>query len=139
MYAAAWVEVFAVDHDPSGLRSEGNILRYLPLRHVAVLVGNGTPAGALDAARVAAQVCGVRLTVVDGNLPGGVDRLRVLTSGAGEELLRAAHAAGIAVDTTPIDPDGRFELVHWVREQSVSITRHRHGRLTEPRPLPPLR
>ena len=65
-YAAAWVEEFAVDHDPSGLRSEGNMLRYLPLRHVAVLVGNGTPAGALDAARIAAQVCGVRLTVVDG-------------------------------------------------------------------------
>ena len=138
-YVSAWHEVFAVDHDPSGLRSEGNILRYVPLRHVAVLVGDGTPAGALDAARIAARVCGVRLTVVDRDLPAGVDRLRVLASVAGEELLRSAHAAGIAVDPTPIDPDGRFELVHWVREQAVSITRHRHGRLTEPRPLPPLR
>lgn len=140
-YQRAWATTFAIDHDPSALRSESNVLRYHPLRHVAVRVGDDTPAGALDAARAAAEVCGVRLTVLDGDeLPDGrLDRLRVLTSAAGESLLRAAHAADVAVDDTPMSADGRFELVHWVREQSVSVTRHRAGRLTAHRPLPAVR
>ena len=32
----------------------------------------------------------------------------------------------------------RRDLIHWVREQAVSITRHRNGRLTAIRPLPPV-
>ena len=60
-YAAAWATTFAVDHDPSGLRSEGNVLRYRPLRHVVVRVGDDTPPGALGrrsgrGARCAASV-----------------------------------------------------------------------------------
>ncbi len=142
-YAAAWADEFAVEHDPSGLRSEGNILRYCPLDHVLVRVGDDTPAGALDATRAAAARCGVRLTVSDAGEPLGAlaarlgalcpDRLRLLTAdgAAGlDDLRRSCHDADISVDATPVSADGRFELVHWVREQAISITRHRYGRVT---------
>jgi RHH-type proline utilization regulon transcriptional repressor/proline dehydrogenase/delta 1-pyrroline-5-carboxylate dehydrogenase len=140
-YATAWTLTFSRGHDASGLRSEGNVLRYHPLRHVVVRIGEDTPPGALAAARAAASVCGVRLSVTDGDTVdlAGVDRLRVLTASVGEALRRAAHAADVAVDDTPISADGWSELIHWVREQSVSITRHRAGRLTAARPLPPVR
>ncbi|MCU1503773.1 MAG: putA, partial [Ilumatobacteraceae bacterium] len=148
-YAAAWASEFGVEHDPSGVRSEANVLRYRPLRHVVVRVGDDTPAGALEAAGVAAARCGVRLTVSEpdesidtlvARLPEiRPERLRLITTSASGEphgprdvldgLRRACHALDIAVDATPISADGRFELVHWVREQTVSITRHRYGRI----------
>ncbi len=39
---AAWSQVYGHDHDPTGLRSERNILRYHPLSGVAVLAGPDT-------------------------------------------------------------------------------------------------
>jgi hypothetical protein len=57
-----------------------------------------------------------------------VERVRVLGP-ANEDVLTAAHSATIAVDTAPLTSDGELELTHWVKEQAVSITRHRHGRL----------
>jgi hypothetical protein len=33
------------------------------------------------------------------------------------------------INPTPIAPDGRVELIHWVREQALSITNHRYGRI----------
>ena len=57
-----------------------------------------------------------------------IERLRVLTP-VDAPVLSAAHAATIAVDTAPVTGDGVIELAHWVKEQAVSITRHRHGRL----------
>ena len=57
-----------------------------------------------------------------------VERLRALAP-VSDDVLRAAHAAGVAVDTAPLTGDGELELAHWVKEQAVSITRHRHGRL----------
>jgi RHH-type transcriptional regulator, proline utilization regulon repressor / proline dehydrogenase / delta 1-pyrroline-5-carboxylate dehydrogenase len=57
-----------------------------------------------------------------------VERLR-LPDDATPVLLAAAHAAGIAVDSQPVTDIGDIELGRWMKEQSVSITRHRHGRL----------
>ncbi len=54
--------------------------------------------------------------------------MRVLAP-VNEDVLTAAHAETIAVDTAPVTSDGVIELAHWVKEQAVSITRHRHGRL----------
>ena len=48
----------AASHDPTGLASERNELRYRPLDGVLVRVGPDTPDGALAAARDAAELCG---------------------------------------------------------------------------------
>ena len=145
-YAAAWAAELGREHDPSGLRSETNLFRYRPLRHVLVRLGADTPDGRAEAALAAARQAGVRVTVSEADEPVaelaarlpslGVDRLRLLTTDLDDDaaplddLRRACHAADIPVDATPISAEGRFELVHWCREQSVSITTHRYGRIT---------
>ena len=60
----------------------------------------------------------------------GVERLRILTD-VGPELVTAAHAAGVAVDRQPVTDVGVVELGRWMKEQSIAITRHRHGRLLD--------
>jgi hypothetical protein len=45
--------------------------------------------------------------------------------------LAAWHTAGREVDLVQPVGDAMVELRHWVREQAVSHTRHRHGRLLD--------
>ncbi len=59
-----------------------------------------------------------------------VDRVRTLIS-LPDEVRRRWHGADITIDNDPIVADGEVELRHWVREQAVSRTEHRHGRLIE--------
>jgi RHH-type transcriptional regulator, proline utilization regulon repressor / proline dehydrogenase / delta 1-pyrroline-5-carboxylate dehydrogenase len=58
------------------------------------------------------------------------DRLRVV--GECSDLLReAANRLGIRIDEAPIVLNASVELTRWAREQAVSTTMHRHGRLVQ--------
>jgi RHH-type proline utilization regulon transcriptional repressor/proline dehydrogenase/delta 1-pyrroline-5-carboxylate dehydrogenase len=136
-YADAWRTHFTVEHDPSGLAAETNVLRYFPLNRVAVR-HDGTDETGLELLRVAAGTTGVQLIVSDARAEsdteftarlGGVDRIRLLTD-LDADARRACHAAGVAIDDSMPISDGFVELYRWVREQAVSRTMHRHGRLT---------
>ena len=138
-YRAAWSEWFSVDHDPTGLLSERNVLRYCRLDGVLLRVGADTPPGALAAAQRAAQICGTRVVVSDAVDESdsalldrlatlGVERMRLLSE-ASDLLLTGTRALGFEVDTEPVSVSGRRELRRWVREQAVSRTAHRHGRV----------
>ena len=56
----------------------------------------------------------------------GVDRLRVLGA-TSDNVLRRAHAVGIAVDPRPLCLEPEIEGPRWLREQSLTTTMHRHG------------
>ena len=56
-----------------------------------------------------------------------MERIRVVGV-VSDDALRAWRAAGLDVDLTPPVADPKIELRRWVREQSISWTRHRHGR-----------
>lgn len=122
-YEQAWDAVFGREHDPTGLRVEANVLRYRPLPRGVALVGATDEQ--ISLARRAAAITGTPLRL---SFPadGGVDRLRI-PNGAPVSLLRAAHDAGVVVDDQPITPDGRVELLRWLREQAISRTMHRFG------------
>jgi len=135
----AWDQWFAIEHDPTGLRSESNVLRYVPVGDVLIRVGSDTPEGALDAALCAAEICGVPVTVSDSDTESDaellariadldVDRVRMLTVPTAE-LRTAFFERGIEIDTEPVSSSGRRELRRWLREQAVSRTTHRHGRV----------
>jgi RHH-type proline utilization regulon transcriptional repressor/proline dehydrogenase/delta 1-pyrroline-5-carboxylate dehydrogenase len=135
-YANAWANQFAVDHDPSGLTSESNVLRYFPVDRVMVR-HDGTDPAAIDLLRLAAATTGVVLdessTVDESDHEfvariGGVDRIRLLTD-LGDDARRICHQANVAIDESAPVCDGFVELYRWVREQSISRTMHRHGRL----------
>jgi hypothetical protein len=63
----------------------------------------------------------------------GADRLRLLGGSGGPDggmlLRRSAHRLGIAVDDAAPVGEPAIELPRWLREQSVTRVRHRHGRL----------
>lgn len=138
-YRAAWTHWFSGSHDPTGLASERNVLRYRNLDGVLVRVGADTPDGALSAARLAAEICGTRVLVSDAHdesedalmerMHGfDVERVRLLTA-AGEGLRAEWYRRGLEIDSEPVSISGRRELRRWVREQAISRTTHRHGRV----------
>ncbi|MGZ4768268.1 MAG: bifunctional proline dehydrogenase/L-glutamate gamma-semialdehyde dehydrogenase [Ilumatobacteraceae bacterium] len=138
-YRRAWSEWFGGSHDPTALVSEHNDLRYRCLDGVLVRVGTDTPEGALQAARRAAEICGTRVIVSDASSESddellerlgrlGVERVRLLS--ASTDTLRAGcYANGVEIDAEPVSASGRRELRRWLREQAISRTAHRHGRV----------
>jgi RHH-type proline utilization regulon transcriptional repressor/proline dehydrogenase/delta 1-pyrroline-5-carboxylate dehydrogenase len=140
-YRHWWTTWFADVHDATGLECERNALRYRPLTRVLLRHDTSTAADSLELARSAAAVCGVALELssvdeesdeqliarLHASRAERIDRMRLLT-GASDGLLLACHQADIAVDGEPLSHHGRIELGHWVREQAISETAHRHGR-----------
>ena len=62
----------------------------------------------------------------------GEVRLRAL-SPISDGVRLAAHQSAITIDPAPITGVARLDLAHFVKEQSLSQTMHRYGRLTHPR------
>ena len=133
----AWAAEFGREHDPTGLFCESNVFRYRPLPRVAVRVE--APVRMADVARTlsAARRCGCEVIVSDSGdestgefaerLAGlAVERVRVV--GRAPETLRvAARAVGVHLADDPVTRSGRVELLHYLREQTISRTTHRYG------------
>ncbi|MGI8429521.1 MAG: aldehyde dehydrogenase family protein [Solirubrobacteraceae bacterium] len=140
--------------DPSGLLAQANVFRYRPLRSALLRVAGDASDQDLALALAVARAVGVAVTVSSPtersvaapitveDEPALIDRLSLLTVdklrliGRADHALRlAGHDAGIWVDDIPVVGHVR-ELLRWVREQTVSETRHRHGNLTGRHPGP---
>ena len=134
-YRKWWVELFGRSIDRSGLRSESNVLRYRPVRRVIVRVGPTTSSSDVASLRAAAKVAGVPIEVFEDDAglgrrlgESGVERLRLLAP-CDDSVRAACHRADVAVDETAVTHHGRVELPCWLREQAISRTLHRHGRV----------
>lgn len=145
-----WSEWFSQDHDPSGLRSERNILRYRPLGPVVLRFDDTVAAATIDVAIDAARHCGVQVHVSDATAesePALLERVASLhaervrcLSVVSDEVRVALLEQSVGLDLTPVSHHGRLELGRWLKEQAISETTHRYGRLTasvfEPPPSP---
>ena len=58
----------------------------------------------------------------------GEIRLRVVTS-VDDDVLAAAHSTGVTIDDSPVAGIGRIDLLRFLREQAISRSMHRYGRL----------
>ena len=139
-----WMDVVGrAEVDVTGLVCERNVFRYRPLPGgVLVRFGGDVHDRQRALVHAAAMATGARVSVSDADvepaaefaerLPtSGVDRLRLLGTDADSNDVRtAAHRAGISVDDAPAVGAAAIELPRWLREQSVTITNHRHGRIT---------
>ena len=151
-YRRWWDAQFGVELDRSGLRSEANVLRYRPVHGVIVRLSEDVEADAVATMRDAAALAGVPVEFstpteragarveTDDELAGrlqdsSAERLRLLGT-ASDELRLACFEAGISVDETSVTGDGRVELPCWLREQAISRTLHRHGRVATADPSP---
>jgi RHH-type transcriptional regulator, proline utilization regulon repressor / proline dehydrogenase / delta 1-pyrroline-5-carboxylate dehydrogenase len=140
VFAQSADSFFLADQDPSGLIAESNALRHRPFpKGIAVRLGRGAPEWSRRVAEAASKATStpVWFSTAENETDEmflarlaatPVDRVRLL-GGAPTELRAKLHNLGVVVDTAPPTTNPRVELCHWVREQSVSITRHRHGHM----------
>jgi RHH-type proline utilization regulon transcriptional repressor/proline dehydrogenase/delta 1-pyrroline-5-carboxylate dehydrogenase len=129
-----------LEHDPSALQYESNILRYRPFRGVILRAPDEE---SCRRAKLAAEICGVKLHIslasqeseeeLAKRLPQLATQAEFLrtTQPPGDALLAAAYSAGLNWIDAPIVSDGRIELTRWLREQSISQTRHRYGLISQ--------
>ena len=129
-FQRAWNDYFAAEHDSSGLACERNILRYRPLPSVGVYIAPDADPTAVAIADMAACVAGVTAIRLASPATQTVDRVRVIGSLTDDQLAEC-HALGVEVDLVQPVADAMVELRRWVREQAISWTRHRHGRLLD--------
>ena len=141
-YQHTWSEYFTVEHDPTGLACESNVLRYRPLDLVIVRMNDDANTDA-ELLRAAAQIAGVAIEFStpdresDDQLAArlstqiGEVRLRLLTK-TNDNVLKAAHTAGVTIDESIVTGIGRLDLLCFVKEQAISQTMHRYGRLIRP-------
>ncbi|MEJ2867606.1 proline dehydrogenase family protein [Actinomycetospora sp. OC33-EN08] len=140
-----WREEFGVEHDPTGIAAEANVFRYRPLPELRVVLGEGSTPRDLLRLRLAGACAGVPVTtflaadpahgggcIRPGIAPrrpcGPGERIRVVGEPP-EGLRREAAQVGASLVEGPVLADGRREMLSVLREQAVSITRHRFGHL----------
>ncbi len=137
--AAAWKTEFGAEHDPTGLFCEDNILRYRPLPAIVVRLEAGTPTPVRDRIASAAERCGVTVhwsvgedeaqDALAARLPSlGVERVR-LVGLAGPALRDAAIEHGVHLADDPVLQLKAPGALDYLREQSISRTRHRYGNI----------
>ncbi len=133
----------------AGLRSEANVARLVPLPRILLRIEHRPqdlslletslkvasltgiePEVSVDPGITAAPERAVRETraaFIRRLLEGPPGRLRLLGSSA--ELSTVALDAGWELDMTEPGASGEVELLHWAREQVVSVSLHRYGNL----------
>ncbi len=125
--AAAWRDEFAPEHDPTGIAAEANVFRYRPLPALRLVVGEDAAQRDVLRVRLAAACAGVPVDEVGPDVePAPGERLRTVGTVA-EGLRRAAAEVGASLVDAPVLADGRREMLTVLREQAISVTRHRFG------------
>ena len=134
---AAWQTEFGVEHDPTGLFCESNILRYRPLPRMALRAEADAAPRDVERVRAAARRCNVALIesrAADETAAAfaarlgalAIQRVRVVGT-CSRELRAAGNDAGVHIADDPVTAEGRVELLHYLREQAVTRTTHRYG------------
>jgi RHH-type proline utilization regulon transcriptional repressor/proline dehydrogenase/delta 1-pyrroline-5-carboxylate dehydrogenase len=142
-----------IPFDASGLEAESNVLRYRKLRHVVIRISGVDELESLEFIVDCAAALGVAVEVssptqvqapyevvvkddrafiehlhgLDSNA-SGLKKIR-LVGRAQRDVKLAAIDSGIFVDDSPFVALARLEALRWCREQSLSVTMHRHGNI----------
>ncbi len=155
-YAQIYQKEFATPRDVNNLYGEQNLFRYLPLDKMALRVMPNDNIEDLKLIVKAAQTVKTPLVVsiAEDNenlkevaalncqvIKEGLDtfigniqqysRVRTTSSDIPLELYDAAAAQNKYIATAPVVKNGRFELLHYIKEQSVTYEYHRYGSITE--------
>ncbi len=153
-YTYWWDTEFSVQHDPSQITGEINQFRYRPLTSAHFRANSSTPDEEIALAILASTTCSVPLHI---SLPEERPFLKsietsITTSIESEDafitriesqqssliyasnqlptaVLRATNAAGLRTSGTPALTNGRLELLRYLKEQAVTETNHRYGRV----------
>ena len=140
-YQEVWDNYFSLKHDPNYVLGQDNILKYVPQKHMAFRIQSSDKPDDIKRVLKAAEICGVHLLVSDASKESEekfIDRLekekirRVrLISEPSDQLKKALAEGACNVIRTPVVSQGRVELMHYLREVSLSVDYHRYGNLGE--------
>ncbi|WP_421740897.1 bifunctional proline dehydrogenase/L-glutamate gamma-semialdehyde dehydrogenase [Cellulomonas sp.] len=137
--ALVWADDLSLEHDPSGLRVEANVLRYRRVPQLTVRTGADARAREVDRVCHAARTAGVDVILSDvsgesheafaarvraGEVTG---RVRVVGSAPGLREAAATRVGDVTVLDGPVLASGARELLTVLHEQAVSRTMHRFG------------
>ena len=134
-YTHAWNHYFSQDHDPSQVLGEDNLLRYIPIKLVHVFAPSSNPR--IDRLRIlaASLICGAHVCFIQDEKTffshlhqNKISRLRCLSSPS-PKVWEALAAQGVSAYVAPVHSNGRIELLHYLKEQSISNAYHRYGYL----------
>lgn len=141
-FTQAWRSHYTKTHDPSGLKCERNELRYLPQSGILFRLAKADDA-LVTKLKFIAQLTGVAIHISSAddeserylmdNLPA-VEQIRTFGDTEyqpEEKLLDACHQLGINWTNYPFCNQPEVELPRWLKEQSISETRHRYGNLMD--------
>ena len=132
------------------IRGEQNVFRYLPLkRGMALRLFGDETLEQIQMVQLAAKTVGTRLIVsadaehpliaqIEGNVRRetltafiksirSFERLRTISHMVSDQLFTAAAYNDIYIAQQPPVRDGRVELTHYIKEQSISNEYHRYG------------
>lgn len=155
-YAEAYQKEFSKPRDINHLYGEQNMFRYLPLNSMVLrLFLNDTDDDAMMIA-LAAQTCKTPLTIsfdpTDDrsqalSLTGcklkqesfeefiknmsSYERIRTCSADIPMEMYETAARTNKYIATAPPVKDGRVELIHYIKEQSITFEYHRYGSISE--------
>lgn len=156
-YTKACQEEFAQARDINKLYGEQNAFRYLPLKNMILrLSSEDTNMEAMMIAH-AAKTCGTPLTISfdpqDDDRPAALaatgcplrkesleqflevmpeyERVRTCSPDIPQAMYERAAEHNQYIATAPPVRQGRVELIHYIKEQSISFEYHRYGSITE--------
>ncbi|MFZ4454711.1 MAG: proline dehydrogenase family protein [Bacteroidales bacterium] len=158
-YKANYAQEFSVNRDIHQLMGEQNIFRYLPLRNIAFRVQESdelvdvllvlaaahiakTPI-TLSVSKENEKVAQLRkcssghcMTIVQSEKAFLIemehyDRVRTCKANLSDDFYRKAAKLGKYIATAKPTVEGRIELLHYLKEQSVTFEYHRYGSITE--------
>lgn len=147
---AHWYEKeFSIEHDPSSLHGETNHFRYVPIKRLlvraeglddtelAVILLAAATAGVIVDVSVSSErrISGASCVIESdrafvGRLPQIAGKYASLRAPvADDSMRRAANDVGLQLIDWKVLLNGRIELMHYFREQSISECVHRYGNI----------
>lgn len=155
-YAEAYAEEFAHPRDWNKCHGEQNLFRYLPLKSMVLRLFKGDSDEQAQMVALAAKTCHTPLTIsfdpaddrstalastgcqlkketLDTFLASveNYERIRTCSPDIPQALYEKAAAADMYIATAAPVKNGRVELVHYLKEQSISFEYHRYGSISE--------
>ena len=152
-YAEAWESEFRHARDWNQCRGEQNVFRYLPLKGgMALRLFKGDSNEWAEMIALAAKLCGTPLTIsfdpaddrsaalastgavlkkesLDAFIESvpNYERIRTCSPDIPKAMYERAAATNKFIATDVPVKDGRVELIHYIKEQSISFEYHRYG------------
>lgn len=155
-YAKAYQDEFSTPRDVNQLYGEQNVFRYLPLKNMVLRLFPEDTDEAATMIAYAAKTCGTPLTISfapeddrSAALSGTgctlrkesldeflkrmpeYERIRTCSPDIPAAMYERAAETNKYIATAPPVRQGRVELIHYIKEQSIAFEYHRYGSISE--------